>query len=417
MSNVDKNKQIKETYLATLAKREKQRVRVFTVKIQQNKLNKQQAEHLKMLFVEAKWMKNHVLNLSNNTEINIFDLKYTNLNEVIHLDKNKTPIISELKYLSSQMKQEVLTDIHINIRALSKAKAKGMKVGKLNYVSEYNSINLKQSGVSYKIVNKSKIKIQGIKKPFKVNGLEQLEKLGVPYELANAKLICKPSGYYIALTVYTDKNENIIKKPLIGIDMGCQTSFTLSDGTKLNCIVEESEQLKRTQRKLMRSKKGSSNRWKLRIKLRKLYERDNNVKNNLANQLCSYLNNYQVVMQDEQLKAWKRHHGKKIQHSILGRVKARFTLREDTIVLDRFVPTTKLCRDCGHLHDTIHLWDREFICPECGVVYDRDIHAAENMVWIYENIIGVERTKFKPVDFRESLLRYFEGGNRKHLIL
>ena len=408
MDNVDKNKQIKETYLATLAKRERQRVRVFTVKIQQNKLNKQQAQHLKMLFVEAKWMKNHVLNLTNNTDTNVFDLKYTNLNEVTHLDKDKNQIVSELRYLSSQMKQEVLTDIHTSIRSLSKAKNKGMKVGKLNYVSEYNSINLKQTGVSYKIVGKSKIKIQGVKKPFKVNGLDQLEKLGVSYELANAKLLCRPSGYYIALTVYTDKIDNNITKPLIGIDMGCQTSFTLSDGTKLNCIVEESEQLKRVQRKLSRSKKGSNNRWKLRMKLRKLYERDGNVKNNLANQLCSRLNNNQVVVQDEQLRAWKRKHGKKVQHSILGRVKNRLILRNDTIVLHKYVPTTKLCRDCGAIHDSIHLWDREFICPKCGVVYDRDIHAAENMVWLYTNIIGVERTEFKPADFKESLSRCFE---------
>lgn len=417
MSNTEKNAQIKNTYLATLAKREHQCVCVFTVKIQKNKLNKQQANHLKMLFVEAKWMKNHILNLSNNTDVNVFDLKYTNLNTVTHLDKDKNKIESDIIYLSSQMKQEVLTDIHTSIRSLAKTKNKGLKVGALKYVSEYNSINLKQHGVSYKITNGNRIKIQGLKKPLKVNGLDQLDKLGVAYELANAKLLCKPSGYYIALTVYTEKEYNKIKKPLIGIDMGCQTSFTLSDGTKLNCIVEESEQIKRTQRKIARSKKGSNNRWKLRIKLKKLYERDCNVKNNMSNQLCSIMNNYTVVMQDEQLKTWKKHHGKKIQHSILGRVKSRLILREDTVVLDRFVPTTKLCRDCGNMHTNIKLWDREFICPECGVVYDRDIHAAENMIWLYENIIGVERTKFKPVDFKMTLLSYFEKRSRKPLIL
>jgi len=46
------------------------------------------------------------------------------------------------------------------------------------------------------------------------------------------------------------------------------------------------------------------------------------------------------------------------------------------------------------------------------VVYDRDIHAAENMVWLYENIVGVERTEFKRVDFIENLSIFFE--NMKH---
>lgn len=306
MNNTDKNTKIKETYLATLAKREHQCVRVFKVKVQENKLNKEQAQHLKMLFVEAKWMKNHILNLTNNTDVDIFSIKYKDLDKVTHLDKNKTPVESEIKYLSSQMRQEVLTDIHTSIRTLSKLKKKGLKIGALKYVSEYNSINLKQCGISYKITNGSKIKIQGIKKPIKVNGLDQLDKLNCDYELANAKLLYKPSGYYIALTVYTEKNNKTQNNPLIGIDMGCQTSFTLSDGQKLNCIVEESEQLKRVQRKIDRSKKGSNNRWKLRKKLRKLYEHDANVKDNLANQLCAYLNGYKVVIQDEQLKAWKK---------------------------------------------------------------------------------------------------------------
>ena len=412
MSNNSKNMQIKASYLATLAKREHQQVRVFTVKVQKNKLSKTQEQHLKMLFVEAKWMKNYLLSLTKDTDkdVDIFKFKYTDLTHVTHLDKDRNPITSELIYLSSQMKQEVLTDIHQSIRALAKAKEKGRKVGALHFVSEYTSINLKQCGVSYKIIGNSKIKIQGIKKPIKVRGLDQLERLGVPYELANAKLLCKPSGYYVALTVYTEKQAmSTTKKPLIGIDMGCQTSFTLSNGDKYNCLIEESEQLKRTQRKLNKAKKGSNNRWKLRRKLRKLYERDTRRKDNLSNQLCALLNGYVVVIQDEQLQQWKRKHGKKVQHSILGRVKQRLIRREDTIVLDRYVPTTKLCRDCGHIHSDIKLWDREFVCPVCGVSYDRDIHAAENMVWIYENIIGVERTEFKPADFKASLMRYFEG--------
>ena len=34
---------------------------------------------------------------------------------------------------------------------------------------------------------------------------------------------------------------------------------------------------------------------------------------------------------------------------------------------------------------------------------------AENMVWLYENIVGVERTEFKHTDFKENLMRFFES--------
>lgn len=410
MPNTEKNIRIKEAYLATKAKREHQVCRVFSVKVQENKLNASQREALKMMFVEAKWMYNHILNLSKDDSIDVFSLKYTDLEEVRHLTKDKEEVVSKLTYLSSQMKQEVLTSIITSIRSLARSRKKGNKVGRLKFISEYNSINLKQCGVSYKIVSKNKVKIQGIKKPLKVNGLDQLRRFGDNYELANAKLLLKPSGYYIAFTVYTERDYNIkTDKPKIGVDFGCQTSFTLSDGRKFNTLVEESERLKRLQRRIARTKKGSNNRWKLRIKLRKAYEHDINRKNDMANKLCSMLSGYQVIMQDEQLRAWKRKHGKKVQHSILGRVKTRLMAKGDTVVLDRFVPTTRLCRDCGFKNDSITVRDREFICPNCGVVYDRDIHAAENMVWLYENIVGVERTEFKHADFKENLIRFFES--------
>ena len=31
---------------------------------------------------------------------------------------------------------------------------------------------------------------------------------------------------------------------------------------------------------------------------------------------------------------------------------------------------------------------------------DRDIHAAQNMVWFYENNVGVERTKIKRLEMK-----------------
>ena len=265
MSNTEKNMQIKQTYLETKARRVNHCCKVFSVKIQSNKLNDSQKEHLKMMFVEAKWMYNHILNLSKNNDNDIFSLKYTDLNEIKHFDKDKNEITSKLVYLSSQMKQEVLTNIFTSIRSLNKLKNKGNKVGALKFISEYTSINLKQANVSYKIIGKNKIKIQGIKKPLKVNGLKQLGRFGKDYELANAKLLLKPSGYYIAITVYTNKViSDKIDKKIIGIDFGCQTSFTLSDGRKINTIVEESERLKKIQKRIARSKKGSNNRWKIK---------------------------------------------------------------------------------------------------------------------------------------------------------
>lgn len=389
--DISKNDKIKETYAATMAKRSSQICRVFTVKVQKNKLNASQSEKLKMMFVEAKWLYNHVLNLSKNEDV--FKMKYTDIEEVHHLDKAKNELISPLLNLSSQMKQAVLDGICSNIKALAKSREKGNKVGGLKFISEYNSINLKQANVSYKIVSKNKVKIQGVKKPIKVNGLGQILNLGVEYDLANAKLINSCGDYYLAVTVYTNKVETPESENLLGIDMGCETSLALSTGEKINCQIEESERLKRLQAKFARTEKGSNNRRKLLRKIQKCYREMENRRNDAARKIVhSLTKNNKVVIQDEQIANWqKTGHGKKVSHGVLGRVKTLLEARHDTVVINKWMPTTKLCRECG-CKVGMTLKDRVFVCPECGVTQDRDIHAAENMLWFYNNNVGVGRT-------------------------
>jgi transposase len=43
-----------------------------------------------------------------------------------------------------------------------------------------------------------------------------------------------------------------------------------------------------------------------------------------------------------------------------------------------------MCFNCGEIHKDIMLWDRVFEC-DCGVSMDRDVHAAQCMVWMAEN--------------------------------
>ena len=402
-TDIEKNQAIKETYLATLERRKGQECKVFKVKIQENKLNAMQCNFLKMVFVEAKWMYNATLALSKQGE-DVFKMKYTDFSEVTHLDKDRNPIVSTLTYITSQMRQDVLTGIWTSIRALAKSKAEGNKVGELGFISDYTSINLKQYGTTYKIVDRNKIKIQGCKKPFKVNGLKQLRSLG-QYELANAKLLNTPDGYYIAITTFVPRTE---KTPvgLMGVDFGCQTSLTCSDGTKYNCTVEETDRIKRLKRKASRQVKGSKNSRKTWGKIGKLNAKLSRKRDDAANKVAHELYDYTVVMQDEQLRAWSHRHGKKIQYGILGRVKARFARREDTVVLSKWCPTTKLCTCCGERVD-IKLNERTFVCPHCGATMDRDVHAAQNMLWFYEKNIGVGRTDFKPAELWEEVIDRF----------
>lgn len=51
----------------------------------------------------------------------------------------------------------------------------------------------------------------------------------------------------------------------------------------------------------------------------------------------------------------------------------------DLRVVDRWFPSSKLCSECGALHDAMPLSIRQWTCI-CGAVHDRDVNAARNIL-------------------------------------
>ena len=373
-----KNNKIREKGKETRLRRQSQDCRVFRVKIDFSHLNKFEKTQLKMIFAEAKWLYNDVLTFSKTKEINEYDYKITT---VQGFDKDKQPVNRELKNLSAQMKQSVIQGVKHNIKSLSAMKKHGRKIGNLKYKSNYKAINLQQYGKTYKFCDKRHIKIQGIKRPIKIEGAEQFFDI-TGIEIANAKLLNLPDGYYVAVTTFQYKEGEIKKyKPEIGIDMGIKTSITTSEGKKINIFVGETKRLKKIQRRIMKRKKGSSNRYKLRKLLRREYQKIDNRKKDKANKIVhELLEHEKVYMQDENLRGWhKGLFGKTIQHSALGIIKAKLMKNDRVVVLPKSVATTKTCPKCGRINKEITLSDRIFEC-QCGYKEDRDIHAAKNMI-------------------------------------
>ena len=314
----------------------------------------------------------------------IYNCDYKDLNFVIHKDKDRNDIKSPINHIKSSVKQELIHQIQTQINALSILKQKGHKVGKLKFKSEFNSIKLKQYGITHSIKGK-KIKIQGIKDHIRLLGLKQLDKYS-NIDFTTANLVYDGINYFVVLTCYIDKESKIKNNNVCGIDMGVATSITLSNGTKYDISIGESERLKRLQAQLSRKKKGSNNRYKTIKKIRKEYNHISNVKNDISNKIVSkLLKEYNViVLQDEQISKWRQDgfSGTKIQHSALGRIKSKLMQFDNVIILDKWFPTTKYCSKCGNKVE-LKLTDRIFECPNCKTKEDRDIHAAKNMIWFY----------------------------------
>lgn len=374
----EKNLKIKESLRETKERRSNMDCCVISVKIQENRLSKAKLEKLIRFFLEGKWLYNAVLS---STE----DFPRSGI-KTVSIKVKDTFETREIKNLSAQMKQSIVDSVKTNIINLSKAKKKGLKVGKLRFKKECNEINLPQFGKTYKIKSRNKISIQNIG-VLVVNGLEQINLDEV--EFANAKLIQKPSGFYIHLTVYSKKQSKPkIEKEILGLDMGIKDQLTFSNGVKVNFYLEESEQLKGLMRKLSRQTKGSNQYKQTLARIKRIYEHYNNKKNDVVNKLNSVLEkNYIICFQDELLSQWKQkkskhkfRFGRRVQHGILGRVKDKLKKNSTNVMLESSIPTTQTCPVCGCL--TKHSLDkRVYHCNHCGFEnQDRDIHSANMMV-------------------------------------
>jgi transposase len=390
----EKKNKIKQTMAETREKRKDQICKVFPLKIDISHLNKSEREGLKMFFVEAKWIYNHILSTGKP-----FDYDYKN-KKVIVLNKEREAEERTLKYLPAKNRQDVLKTLQCNIRGLSARKKNGGKVGKLKYKSEYKSIDLSQYGVTHKITGRNRIKINGLKRPLIVRGLDQISK---DYEIANGKLIKKPSGYYIHLTCYASVRPPILikkKNDSIGLDYGIKTTITTSDGEKYNISIGESKRLKTLQKRLHRRVKGSKNRQKIRLAIGREYEHISNQRRDKANKIVSELlrNNDVIYMQDENIKGWQKGlSGKQVQYSALGTIKSKLEQSDRVIIIDRSLPTTKWCHKCGNIVE-ISLSDRVFNCNVCGYSEDRDIKSAKTIKYI-----GTSDLKdiLVPMEYRE----------------
>ena len=377
MDRLAKNQKIKETGKATRERRKDMLCRVFEVKVDLSRMSKSQRNDVNTLFREAKWFRNAYL-----ADNGLSDKSKTVKVKVKDIFEER-----ELTLLGSQIKQSIISEVKDSIRGLAMLKEKGHKVGALKFKSVCNCVNLKQFHVTYDIdKDRSRIRVQGIRKPFKVRGLEQIPD---DAEIANAKFIRKASGLYFHITCYVPKEEKHIPHRSVGIDFGISDNLVFSDGREpVNICVPESKGTKLASRRMNKALSHNGNQksnkhYKRKNKVRKAYEKDKNRRKDLANKAVhEILNNYDfIAIQDEMIHNWhKGIFGKQVQHSAIGVIKEELKNSSGVYVVSRDFPSTQICPECGKL--TKHpLKMRSYTCQYCGYHHpSRDEKAAGSIL-------------------------------------
>ena len=402
--NEIKKLKIKETLKATKNRRSLLQCKTYELKINKSKISKACQAQLDKLFLESKWLYNHILSLEDRKT---FDSKITKVNV-----RNKKLEIEEreLTTISSQVKQSLNTRISNSIYALSVLKKNGFKVGKLKFKPSINCIPLKQYGITYRI-NKhhNKLNIQGIKQSLHVNGLHQIQDV---LEFGNANFIRKYGDYYLKITCYERKEYKQLEGS-VGIDFGIETSIVLNTGEKFNVCVPVNKKIKKLHKRHCSKVKKSKNRIKAKIKLQKAYDKTNHQKADLKNKIVSKIvNKYKIVcFQDENIQGWQRGwYGVQVNRSALGGIMRDLKTKSHTpVMIARYYASTQECPICKK--NTYHSPEkREYECSHCGYTNKcRDTHSAGNMLSkglsmleLENNKIPMDNREFKPVETNAS---------------
>lgn len=406
---VIKNTQIKQSLKNTRERRKNQEAKTYECKIVKNKLSSQQLETLERMFLEAKWYYNSIIDHIENEPLNTFDNKTKTVRVRMGRDSDEYED-RVLEVLPASMKQKLVSQVRNSLSGLKSKKDKGYKVGRLQYTQEVTSIPLKQYGIDYTVLSNNKVRISKIGH-VNVRGLDQFSQ---DAEWSTANIVKKANDYYIHITVYINKvvDNSWFSLPLVGLDFGIKDHITTSDGIKFNSITTVGKRIKNLQRKLSRQIKGSKNYFKTLKKIRKSYDRLSRLKDEAANKIVHYLLTHysNIIIQDEMIKNWHSGlFGQQVQYSILGRVKAKLISNPRVIVLNRSIPTTQYCPNCGALNK--HGLDKRVYSCSCGYSMDRDVHAANNMISLYaKNSDNKNVVKKPPVEYGSTLEELLTSG-------
>lgn len=254
-------------------------------------------------------------------------------------------------------------------------------------------------------ISGSVIKLAGKKvKIPKLGWVRMREELRFSGKLNSVVISKRADGWSASFSVDIpdiDSGENQVESA-VGIDLGVSALATLSDGTSFQNIKTTEKyrrKLRGLNKSLSRKKKGSSNWKKAKIKLSKLHQKIANVRADHIHKMTSSISSkYDCVCLEDLSTAGmvkNRRLAKSISDVSFGEITRQLEYKSKLVLkVGRFFPSTKLCRNCGQLHD-MPLSKRVFEC-ECGVgPIDRDLHAAQNIL-----VEGIRQglPDFKPVE-------------------
>jgi len=177
----------------------------------------------------------------------------------------------------------------------------------------------------------------------------------------------------------------------VGIDLGIKDLFVTDRGKKTGNprhTAKYAAQLARYQRRLARKAFGSKNRAKAKCKVARIHAKISDCRMDNLHKLSRRLirDNQAICVESLKVKNMIRNPqlSKHIADAGWGHFVKMLEYKADwagrsVVAIDTFFPSSKRCSCCGYINDALTLNDREWTCPSCSTLLDRDINAARNI--------------------------------------
>ena len=202
-----------------------------------------------------------------------------------------------------------------------------------------------------------------------------------------------PSGKYYVSILSKESYKTIDKTDrVVGIDLGLKDFVITSDGKKYKnhrYLKQYEKELATAQKHLSRKQHGSNSYEKQRRKVARIYEKISNCRTDRQHKVSlDLVRNYDVIcLEDLNIKGMIKNHrlAKAINDASWGQFVSMLTYKAElndkqVVKIGRWYPSSKTCHHCGWVNEGLKLSDRQWVCPHCGEVIDRDVNAAKNIL-------------------------------------
>lgn len=213
--------------------------------------------------------------------------------------------------------------------------------------------------------------------------------------ILNATLSKTSSGKHFISFSVTDISDKYLERTNknVGIDLGIKDLIITSDGKKYENHKYLSKSLARLRRfsKLhSRKARGSKNKEKARIRLARYYEKVTNQRKDILNKISTELvKAYDIIcVENLNISNMVKNHNlaRNINDASWGEFVRQLEYKcewygKKLVKVNTFFPSSQLCSSCGSKFSKVKdLSVRNWVCPNCKTLHDRDINASINIL-------------------------------------